>query len=330
VLFRSAPSPGNVALEFGPEEGAAWTKTCERSLELSFEELSVVMGGEPVPAEYLPELSIEVSESERRVFTDRVIATKDGRHTRLERSFEEIEVDKTSTTELTMMGQEPETTVAEGRGTSPLEGETVVFSWNEDDEEYDVEWAEKDGAESALEGLVEDTDARALLPEDELEVGDSWSVAFEDVPLLFEVGGDLALELEGENVDEFVTEQDSEEHEGELELTLSQLRESDDGAQLAVVEITGELVHRATAATDLERIPVVDGDATQDTISTFDLSGELLWDLSEGRLHALALHREIEMVIVVRKNEGQEGPDFESTHVLRGNATLEVTSTPAE
>lgn len=324
------PARENVALEFGPAEGSAWTKTCDHSLELTHEELSVVMGGEMVPPEYLPELSIEISETDHRVFTDRVVRAEGGRPTRLERTFDEVEVAKTITTEMTMPGLDPDVTAADASGTSPLEGETVVFSWNEDSEEYEAEWTEQGGEDSELEGLVEDTDARALLPDHEPEVGDSWSVAFEDVPLLFEFGGDLALELDGENLDEFGPEPDDEEYEGELELTLSELRESDDGTKLAVVELGGELIHRATAATDLERVPVVDGDATQVTVDTFEVTGELLWDLSGRRLHALSLRRAVERVITLTRDAGQDGPDFEATRVLRGTATLEVTSGSAD
>jgi hypothetical protein len=58
----------------------------------------------------------------------------------------------------------------------PIAGTSVVFTWVEEEQGYGRYFDAKEGRESQLPGLAEDLDLRALLPDGEVEPGSRWSV----------------------------------------------------------------------------------------------------------------------------------------------------------
>ena len=77
---------------------------------------------------------------------------------------------------------------------SVLEGESVEFVWNEEEETHDVVLPDSSALEDEdLEGLIEDMDFRGLLPDGEVDEGDEWEIDLLVMLSLFSPGGDTKL-----------------------------------------------------------------------------------------------------------------------------------------
>ncbi len=62
------------------------------------------------------------------------------------------------------------------RPVGPLAGTSVVYTWIPEEGAYGKYYDAREASESALRGLAEDLDLRALLPAGPVAVGDAWSV----------------------------------------------------------------------------------------------------------------------------------------------------------
>ena len=311
---------GGAPLRFGPDAGSVLVKVFELELDLDFEEMTSRLDGQDVPKEYLPEMDIQIDTSERQVVRDEYVAVADGKPTTLRRTFEELDAKVAK-----VVVVKPYSDFSgEFGATSELEGRTVVFTLAGG--EFEREFDSQGGDSALLEGLSEDMDLRALLPDDDVAEGDDWSIEPEAFDLLLRPGGSMAFEYEG-GEDEWAF--DPLGVEGELEARLDGEREVD-GVQLAVVSIRGRVVKLEERATDLTYVPVADGTATETSRTIYDLTGEFLWDTGAGHVHSLELEADVHNVVVTMKDEGQEGPDFESTLTMTGHWMLTVSTEGSE
>ena len=329
ALLSIAPRGSETKLEFAPEEGSRWVKTFTQTSSLEGAELSVVMDGEEVPSEFLPELELTIeNESEVRI-TDTYVAMGDGRPTELARSFESIREEIASAIDMGgFEGTEPQE--GEVRGSSELQGETVVFTWDEDAQAYEAAFEDEDTDVALLDGLVEDTDLRGILPEDAVDVGDEWTVDAEAVAaVLGWPGGELGVEYEGDDTETYNVEVLGTSYDGELTLTLEGTHDQD-RTRVASIRIEGQVQVRVGRAGNLDRVPVVDGAATETTILDLEIEGELVWNLDAGYLSSLELEADAVVEILLVKNPGEPGPAFESSVVLEGESSFAVKAEPAE
>jgi hypothetical protein len=160
----------------------------------------------------------------------------------------------------------PEGMDADVPGSSELEGMSVVFTWNEDEEDFDVAFAEgMEGDEKLLVNLVESLDLREFLPPNEVSSQDE---------MVGELDGDIAAELVG-------------------------IRE-EDGKRLAAIKLELDL----SSASDLkekmselkDQMPEGMGEIDFESFDVefeFKGEGELLWDLEQGLFHSLAISGDI-------------------------------------
>ena len=181
-------TPGD-RLAFAPAEGTTLTKTFSNTVELTLDEMSMVMNGEEQDMSMLGmEMTMtNVSELE---FTDTYTRMADGRPGQLERSYESLGNTTSTSQSNQMMGS----TDLDIPSSSELEGETVLFTWDEEEGAYVATFPEDaDSDEALLEGLEEDTDLRGFLPSGEVAEGDTWEVDTEYLVHLMAPGGDLKL-----------------------------------------------------------------------------------------------------------------------------------------
>ena len=164
-------------------------------------------------------------------------------------------------------------------GSSDLEGMTVVFTWDEDDESYGVAFDEdSDGDDELLEGLEENMDLRAFLPEDDVAEGDTWGVDANLMRHVIAPGGALKIlpdDLEGmgmgmggsapPNPGEFF-----EDFDGEITVKYLETRE-EDGARLAVLEISVD-VSSAADMTDWMSEMIADAEMPEGMDVEIDVS----------------------------------------------------------
>ncbi len=194
LLAFAAPLGGP---RFAPEEGATVTKSFETVSELTLDELSLIVNGSDVSGE-IGMFEIAFRNEQTVEVTDVYGVIANGRPVKLERTYDEIS-SAVSFEVFHEMGDES----TDMPSTSEIEGESVVFTWNEENGEYDVAFAgdeEGEGDKKLLENLAEDMDLRAFLPGEDVSEGDTWKIELDQIATLMLPGGDLKLRPE-ENVD---------------------------------------------------------------------------------------------------------------------------------
>ena len=306
-------------LHFDPAADSVALKTFHSTMELEGGELEATMNGEPVPSEFLPTLELLIQSESSVTLRDRYVESSGGRPGVLERTFvetdQQLEQEQTMVMEGSDMSEDSSST-----GTSDLEGETVRFRWDPEEGDYRAE-ADDLRDPDLLEGLEEDADLRAWLPEGPVGTGDCWTVPADAFACLWSPGGDLAWD----HSDERVNGHEPEEliYDGEIELSLSGVHGSD-GERVAHVAVEGEITITSVSASDLEEIPVVDGPGTATQIHAMTLEGELLWSLGANRVAGAEIEAEVEAEVTLATEDGAPMP-FSSTVRLAGSAHYELT-----
>lgn len=311
-----APAPKPVALVYAPAAGTTLQRTWRVSYALELEEMSMSFDGEELPAEYMEDMDSTNSREETRIVTDVLEAVADGRATRLVRRFDTLEARDV----MTFSGEDDE----ESESSSPLEGKSVVFSWNDEDEAHEVAYSEgEEGDEEDLDGLEEDMDLRALLPSGEVEPKASWDLAPRVFDSLMALGGDL---LEEEEEEEIVGGDELEENlDGTFRATFLELREQD-GVRVAVVRLEVDVKTYADeeiAEAGDEEMGEMSG--TERTEMAVEAEGELLWDLEHGHALALSLEGTLTMVYAQDMRGTMEGESFEQATSMSFRGPLKLT-----
>lgn len=185
-------------LTFAPEAGSSVTRTFTSSNQFSLDEMEVSMNGQPMPMDL--DMKMDMSVDIAMEITDTFVAMGDGRPAKLKRTFDSLGSESHFSMEMAMMpggGQEKDI-----GSSSELEGKTVEFTWNDDEETYDVAYFESEGDEDLLEDLAEDMDFRALLPAGEVAVGDTWEIDVSELTSVLFPGGNPALVPDDDGSDE--------------------------------------------------------------------------------------------------------------------------------
>lgn len=259
------------------------------------------------------------------VVVDTYEEVDEGLVARLVRTYDEISGD--SENRMTFGDRENETSATIS---SDVEGATVAFTWDEDEEEHVPSSDDLD--DDVLANLTFDLDLTALLPEGPVEEGDSWALDHETYETVMDAWGELPFVYEtseGQTIPgtggdgDFEPEID-ETKDGELVVTFAGTR-LEDGITVAVLELEGELETERTvdASQETERGSF---SSHSEVLETRTVGGEALWDLEAGHLLSLELevdvHAEDESVRVMRF--GEEEREFETTTVREGAITIRV------
>jgi len=171
----------------------------------------------------------------------------------------------------------------------------VVFTWNADDERFDVQAAADQKLDAELlDGLDEDMDLRAFLPDKPVAKGDSWDVEPAAFHAVLWPGGRLPFH------DADKDEPDEIEHElnaalyasldGDAKVTYAGQRE-EDGVKVFVLHVkadlsrTGESVPSNEYTTEHGGAP---GAKVKGEFTT-QVEGDLLWSVEHAHLISLTL-----------------------------------------
>ena len=273
-------------LVYAPAEGLVLVRTFDASYDYSLDERHIELDGEEFPHDAPPELQI-LSE-EHIVVTDELQGVEGGRPTRLQRTFDELERNVTQST--------PGAEDAEQHSLCDLEGSSVVFRWNEDEQAYDVEAAEGEELdEDVLDDLLEDMDLRQILPDKEVEPGDEWEVDVDAYARLMWPGGFLHFYEEGGEFDAEGVQGDRElveNLEGKGKAVFQSLRD-EDGVQVAVLHVRFEVTSSSTRT-----VPGPAESEAERTLSlTREIEGTLLWAVEAGHLASAELSAEAELEV---------------------------------
>lgn len=249
---------------FEPAEESVIRREITTLVELALDSISIEVDGED--REIAKQGDLEYSNEEHLVVIDTVSEVGDGRMLEFEREFAVV------TAEQTVRYTSPEGD-SEGDSMEPssrLDGRTILFTWDEDDESYFREFSDDDEEDDVLlEGLIPDLDFLAVLPDGDVAEGDEWDLDEEVAGYFLWPGGRLHLLNEEEEVEPYVErgEQHRENLEANGSATLVELRETDDET-LWLIEF------------ELEAETWDESDDRESWLS-FELEGELLWDGDE-------------------------------------------------
>lgn len=285
----SAPVREELALR--PAKGVVRGYSFAQDVELDLQDVTGSMSQGGNEMEMPPfDGSVTIEQRERIAFKDEVVELEDGRVTKLRRTYDDLTREQSTSAD----GEE---TDVDGR--SLLEGEVVVFTWDADDEEYDVTF-EEDGDEDLLEDLRIEVDLRAFLPGRAVAEGDQWTVPAKAMVALMSPGGDVHIlmgEREEEDEDEKELGRQIEENlEGEVTCRLTGLRE-EDGARLAVIAVTAKVSSEGSVDGEFDT-DQASGEYTQGRELVVDVEGELVWNVTAGHAVSIELEGDLTFVLV--------------------------------
>ena len=332
-------SPTGESPEFAPEEGTELTKVFEIRWDFELNDLSVVVNGQDFSGMTETfEVSVE-TEMKLRV-SDTYDEVAGGRPHRLLRFFDELHGSTSF-----RFGSDVASEDQEVCSSSELEGRTVLFEWDPDEEEYSLSYEDDGGDSDLLEGLREDMDLRIFLPGEAVSQGDSWEVDTHSFASLMMPGGNVRLIpedmgtddqdiLEGV-MDESFLEEFEDVYDGTCTCTFETVREEEAGplAEIRVViEISSSVDLSELLANVFESIgEEVGGDMPGITIDAADLTldyegeGVLLWNLEANRLHSFELLGEAEMGIDLSLSADVEGQSFTAELSAEVSGSMEQT-----
>ncbi len=319
-------------LRFRLEEGTELVRTFEANAESELQSMTRSLDGETF--EEVDDLSMTIVSLERVVVRDEIVEVEDGRPTDFRREYVEL------LQESTRSDGENEVDSTSG---CDLEGITVRFLWDDADEAFYAELDDDsdDVEDDTLEWLRADMDLYGMLPEGDVEEGDSWDIDAEPyLPLMWpggivdyyddeEVGYDafeqklnraLVENLEGEGT---VTYEGTRDEDGvlvavlALELSVESSVELEREIELVEFDEDGR-VGRPNGARDSI-------DVTVEVTIEREIEGELLWDLEAGHLHSARFEADGEWERTESRTVEHEGTEYELAQTLTFAGNVEYT-----
>jgi hypothetical protein len=264
-------------IELVYREGVEISLTRKETMRIALESQSFLVDGEEVPPDEMEEDEGEASTTIETILRsrDRVLASEQGRPTRVRREFEEL-------SEKTLEDGE------ESERTGPLEGRALLLDEDAGEVKVELEGDGEEVDEQYLEGHRLTDPIEALLPQEEVAIGDSWEVEDAALRELFGIdasGPTLFEDDEGEEAHPFDALEDGSTVTADVEFTAI---EEHDGLRCAVLAFTYELQAETDARGEFAKV--------------FDLEmhgeGRLWWSLAEAR--PVAMEHDFEGTLEVR------------------------------
>jgi len=262
------------------------------------------------------------------VVIDVVQAVEDDRVLKLERTYDTISNEMVQSMENDAGGSREIT----GSGSSDLEGYSVLFEWDEDDEEYIA--SSEDVDDDLLEDLIYDYDFAVFLPDGDVSEGDEWEIDIEAFQKITKPWDGLSINMESEGDGASRMADDGQEPEidesidGELTATYMGTRE-EDGVTVAVIEIEGDIeAERSISATN-----DFDGGSSEfesESTEESSIQGEVLWNIAGGHLHSLKIEIETESSGTQHSVTRFGEQEFENDAEIEGTMTATLTVTVEE
>ena len=317
-----------VSLSYAPAAGSSLATSIEFELNTATSESYWVIQDERIEADFLQEKFV----SAQFEFVDELAEVAGGRPTEFTRTFTQLEAEREDEYSGENAGEGG--TLA-NEYSSDLLDEVIAYSWDAEEEEYESDLPEsrnEDLLEMVWDGSAYDLTFACILPDGEVEVGDSWEVdAFVfgmllvDPYLEFGLVGDEGNAVRGprpmrRGVFGEVDHDRAAWLSGTIEASLSELREVE-GRSCAVIELELELEGDFPSEFEDEESGAVVHNTER---HEFSLEGEALWDVAGGHL------RELELEGSEEKEEGyvvdHPDDDFDnaSVDVLSGSVVLSI------
>jgi len=290
-------------LDVHVESGTKITKTFTSALLLELDDFSLEVNGEAQDGAPAPEVTIE--DNEEVVFVDEYVTVDGGRAREIVRTFETLE----DSSSQTVVGPDGEEMAESSEGESELQGVSVRFAFDADEEEWTTSFADEDEDldEVLLEDLDHDADYAYLLPPadevEELEAGDTWELEAIVFDRISSPSGDLKINSEDadEETDDEFSEQFRDNIAGSIEATLDRI---EDGR--AYISLEGDVETEIAMDQELPEGAPENAEISQELQFAFECEGELVWDLERGVAVSLEFGGSAALTIVNDQRVGEE------------------------
>lgn len=322
-------------LVFAPAEGLSLARSYTSKAQFALDDMQMTMNGQPMPMEI--EMAMDMDTTSQFEVTDTYVAMAGNRPGKLKRVFESIGSNGSFNLEMEQMpggGQSMDISAS-----SELEGKTVLFSLGEDEEGYDVAWHESEGDDELLEGLKEDMDMRALLPEGPVAEGDSWEIEPSALASVLAPGGNLALvpELDEDfqgmpgmgNMNQGLDQMLGDSLEGTATATFQGTREVDGvtvGVIALVIDIEGTNDMTEVVLEQMAEMPEEVGEISieyMDVEVDIEAEGTLFWNLAGNHAHSMDLNGTMSMVMDSAMSMSPGGQEMQIEQMFEMSGTLE-------
>ena len=328
VLLSSIRPADDVA--FLPRAGSTLTKTFVIDMTSSIDDMELTVKGEESPA---PEMVVNTTITSSFSVTDHYDAVGDGRPEVLTRVYTSASSESSVEMSNPVMGDQDVESSAE----TELEGKTVRFTWDADEEAYEVAFGADDEGEDEelLADLEEDMDLRAMLPDTGVNEGDTWDIDPSVILFALAPGGDWHLEPDNDEAADPSGGGDFSRMLDELDGSATgtyQGSKEVDGHNLGIIALsfevnsTKDITEMAIEAADAAEAPAgMEQDIqSMDVQFEFSLEGTLLWDLQAGVFHSLELSGDTESVIDSAVTISMMGEEIEVEQAIYVSGTIEV------
>lgn len=317
---------------FQAEAKTTWRKTFTEENTFTLDSMIQTLDGRELSG---TSVDMEGKTSRELSVTDECLAAQSDRVTKARRVYNSIDGALKMSASSMGMSESYAVTLE-----SPLTAQPFLLTWKEDEGEYACRFdeGEKKGDTALLECLIEDTDYKILLPDEEVEEGGSWTVDLEDAAALFAPGGRPRMQLEElpDGGFQLLEARDvaivamitlaecSRGAEGELTATWKST-DTEGGGRVAEIalELEGELT--ADLAEEYSRLLAAAGlparrDMVFDCHVELEGEGTLRWDLEAG--HFASLELECESVYDIELGWTEEFGEIGVEVEVSGKSTL--------
>ncbi len=338
----SAFAPVADRISFGPEAGTLLHKTFQTTVDMTLDDMNMLMNGQPPPMD-MGKMEMTSSNTMNVAVTDEFRAVSNGKAEVLARTYDELSVTGESNTDIPVVGEQHMTS----EGKSELLDKTVIFRWNETEGEYTTSFAEDTEADQALLANLEaDMDFLVLLPTEDVEEGATWSIDPSELIAVVAPGGNLKIEVEVESeTGGGMTGADTNNDlrmllgdiSGEASATLQGYREVD-GRRLAVIGLTMD-IESAKDMTDLMKdmlegadLPMPPGASLEiesiDSEVSMAGEGELTWDVAAGHFVTFTMSVEMTSIIDTANSLNFDGQEItqETSIEMSGTTTFNASA----
>ena len=322
-------------IAFSPAEGHSVTRSWITKSQFSLDDMEMSMNGNPMPMEMEMEMDMDMEMTFE--VTDTFVAMMDGQPSVLRRSYDVLDSNGSFVMEAAMLPDGGDDRTIEA--SSELEGKAVLFTWNDEDEEYEVVFDESEGDEELLEGLTENMDFRALLPAGDVAEEDTWEIDVKTLTEILAPGGDMGLvpELDEEEMMGMSGMQDLSRGmndmlgdllEGEATGTFKGFQDVD-GTNVAAIGITvsiessndmTEKVEEAMGELPIEAEVAID---YMDVEVEIEGEGVLYWDVEAGHAHSYEMSGSMSFITDMGMSITMGDQDMEMEQTMEMSGTFE-------
>jgi hypothetical protein len=326
-------------IEFAPPSGATATKSFQHTMELSLDNMNMLLNGEESPM--MPDIEMSLTMEQLVKVTDTYVAVANGRPSKLSRTFDELGWDADIDVQIEMAGTSNDQNQTMS-GASELEGKTVAFAWSEEEAGFKKSFEGEEGNAELLEGLEEDMDLRVLLPPGDVAEGDEWEIDVSKLRSILSPGGNLAILPEdmpgleemmmGGGLGGSMSDMVGDILEGEASGTFKGYREVD-GGKVAVIEVridvesSNDMTDAVQEFMDEIELPAEIGEMELDHMEmefAFEAEGTLLWNVAAGRVHSFELSGDTDLKIDQGISISAQGQDMNMQQTVELSGTMNI------